>query len=200
MKAADLTSGQVKPLKVIDRSIEELKLDPANPRVHSNKQIQQIADSIKVFGFNVPILVDHQFNVIAGHGRVLAARTLGMTQVPILCLDHLTRAEARAFMIADNKLTENSAWNDRLLAEQLRDLSLLGLDFSLEIIGFQMGEIDLRIASLEEALAPSDDPADILPETPVAAPVSQLGDLWRPVVSWSSSPLVREPAVGLWVP
>jgi DNA modification methylase len=81
-------------------------------------------------------------------------------------------------MIADNKLTENANWDDRLLAEQLRDLSLLGLDFSLEVTGFEIGEIDLRIASLEELPAPGDDPADVLPEVSVGPPVSQLGDLW----------------------
>ena len=73
-----------------------------------------------------------------------------MTEVPTLCLDHLTPAQARAFMIADNRLTEIATWDDRLLAQQLKDLSLLGLDFSLEVTGFEMGEIDLRIASLED--------------------------------------------------
>jgi len=87
-------------------------------------------DSIKIFGFNVPVLVNADLNVIAGHGRLLAARDLGITEVPTLCLDPLTPAQARAFMIADNRLTEIATWDDRLLAEQLKDLSLLGLDFS----------------------------------------------------------------------
>ena len=93
------------------------------------------------------MLVDAQLNVIAGHGRLLACGELGMDEVPTLRLDHLTPAQARAFRIADNKLTENATWDDRLLAEQLRDLSLSGLDFDIEVTGFEMGEIDLRIAS-----------------------------------------------------
>jgi DNA modification methylase len=165
-------------LEIIPRPRAELKPDPANPRRHSKKQIQQIAESIRVFGFNVPILVDRDGNVIAGHGRLLACRELGIDPVPTLCLGHLTPAQARAFRIADNKLTENGTWDDRLLAEQLRDLSLSGLDFDIEVTGFEMGEIDLRIASLEDTPAAGSDPADILPEVSVAPLVSKLGDLW----------------------
>ena len=167
-----------KPLKIIYRSIEDLTPDPANPRRHSKKQIRQIAASIEEFGFVVPILINRDRRIIGGHGRALAGCAVGMTEVPTVCLDHLTPAQLRAFAIADNKLTENATWDDRLLAEQLRDLSLLGLDFSLEVTGFEMGEIDLRIASLEESPAPGDDPADVLPEVSVGPWVSQLGDLW----------------------
>src|SRR5216683_2876303 len=151
-------------LAVVDRSMGELKPDAANPRVHHKKQIRQIADSIEAFGFNVPILIDRDDKVIAGHGRLFAARELGWTEVPTLCLDHLTSAQARAFMIADNRLTEIATWDDRLMAQQLKDLSLLGLDFSLEVTGFEMGEIDLRIDSLEDKPSQEDDPADVLPE------------------------------------
>jgi ParB-like chromosome segregation protein Spo0J len=142
--------GRIQPLKIDYRLVEELKPDPANPRVHSKKQIRQIARSIESFDFNVPILIDRDNKVIAGHGRLLACRELGCTEVPTLCLDHLTAAKARAFMIADNRLTEIATWDDRLLAQQLKDLSLLGLDFSLEVTGFEMGEIDLRIAALDD--------------------------------------------------
>jgi len=171
-------AGQAKPLKVIYRAIEELNRDPANPRLHSKKQIRQIANSIKIFGFNVPILVDRHGNVVCGHGRLTACRELGMTEVPTLCLDHLTSAQARAFMIADNRLTEIATWDDQLLAQQLKDLSLSGLDFSLEITGFMTAEIDLRIKSLEDQPAQDADPADILPEAPAGPPVSKIGDLW----------------------
>src|SRR5207248_8787968 len=126
-------------LNMIYRPIEELKLDPANPRLHGKKQIRQIANSIKTFGFNVPILTDRDDKVICGHGRLLACRELGWTAVPTLALDHLTPAQACAFMIADNRLSEIATWDDRLLAQQLKDLSLLGLDFSLKILGFEMG-------------------------------------------------------------
>ncbi len=170
-------AGRAKPLKVIYRAIEELNRDPANPRLHSKKQIRQIANSIKIFGFNVPILVDRHGNVICGHGRLLAARELGITEVPTLCLDHLTPAQARAFTITDNRLTEIATWNDQLLAQQLKDLSLAGLDFSLEVTGFEMGEIDLRIASLEDMPVQDDDSADDVPEVSAGPPVSKIGDL-----------------------
>ena len=146
LKSKGLLTNQ-RSLEIIFRPRAELKPDPANPRQHSRKQIQQIAKSISIFGFNVPVLVDAELNVIAGHGRLLACGELGMDEVPTLRLDHLTPAQARAFRIADNKLTENATWDDRLLAEQLRDLSLSGLDFDIEVTGFEMGEIDLRIAS-----------------------------------------------------
>jgi DNA modification methylase len=152
--------------------------DPANPRCHSRKQIRQIAESIRVFGFNVPILIDREGKVIAGHGRLLACRELGITEVPTLCLAHLTQTQARAFMIAGNRLTEIARWDDQLLAQQLKDLSLSGLDFSLEITGFEMGEIDLRIASLEETSVAGADPADVLPEALAGPPLSKIGDLW----------------------
>ena len=151
---------------MVYRAIDQLKPDPTNARRHSKKQIRQIANSIEGFGFNVPILIDRDGNVIAGHGRLLAARELAMTEVPTLCLDHLTPAQARVFMIADNRLTEIATWDDRLLAQQLKDLSLIGLDFSLELTGFEMGEIDLRIASLEDGLDRADDPADAVPNVP----------------------------------
>ncbi|MBV9814131.1 MAG: site-specific DNA-methyltransferase [Alphaproteobacteria bacterium] len=166
-------------LNIIYRRIEELKPDPANPRCHTKKQIRQIAGSIKAFGFNVPILVDREGNIIAGHGRYLACLLLGITEVPTLCLDHLTPEQVRAFMIADNRLSELSTWNDRLVAEQLKELSLVGLDFDIEVTGFEMGEIDLRIASLDRPPERDDDPADIVPTLADGPAVSKLGDLWR---------------------
>jgi DNA modification methylase len=169
---------QAKLLKIVYRAVDELKLDPANPRRHSKKQIRQIANSIRTFGFIVPVLIDRHGRVLAGHGRLLACRELGITEVPTLCLEHLTPAQAGAFMIADNRLTEIATWDDKLLAEQLKELSLVDLDFSIEVIGFEMGEIDLRIASLEDAPDPADDPADAIPELPPRPPVSKHGDLW----------------------
>jgi ParB-like chromosome segregation protein Spo0J len=165
-------------MSVVYHRIEELKPDPTNPRLHSKKQIRQIADSIKAFGFNVPLLIDRELKVIAGHGRLSACRELGWSEVPTLCLDHLTPAQARAFRIADNKLTEIAVWDDRLLAQQLKDLSLLGLDFNIEVTGFEMAEIDLRIASLDDLPDRADDPADVVPEVPAGPPLSKLGDVW----------------------
>src|SRR6202022_4836133 len=148
----------------------ELKPDPANPRGHSKREGQPIGNSISAFGFNVPILIDRDNNVIAGHGRLLACGELGITEVPTLCLDHLTPAQARAFMIADNRLTEISVWDDRLLPRQLKGLSLVGLDFSIEVTGFEMGEIDLRIASLDDPAQAEADPAAVVPEFPPTPP------------------------------
>jgi hypothetical protein len=148
LRAKPAPARGAKLLKIVYRAVEELKPDPANPRRHSKKQIRQIANSIREFGFVTPVLIDRDDKVIAGHGRLLACPELGITEVPTVRLDHLTPAQARAFMIADNRLTEIASWDDRLLAEQLKELSLLDLDFSLELTGFEVGEIDLRIASL----------------------------------------------------
>lgn len=162
---------------VVYRLISELRPDPRNPRAHRPSQIRQIARSIEEFGFNVPVLVDANLKVIAGHGRLLACKQLGWPRVPTIRLDHLSDAQVRAFRIADNKLTENSAWDDRLLAEQLSELSLLDLDFNLEVTGFETTEIDLRIESLSPDHA-DDDPADAIPAVGEAPSITQTGDLW----------------------
>ena len=165
-------------LKIVYRRIDTLKPDPANPRRHTKKQIRQIADSIEAFDFNVPILTDGERNIVVGHGRFFACRLLGRTEVPTLCLDHLTPEQARAFRIADSRLTEISTWDDRLLAEQLKELSVHGLDFNIEATGFEMGEIDLRIASLEQPPERDVDPADEVPEVSAGPALSRNGDLW----------------------
>ena len=165
-------------LTIVYREIDDLKPDPRNPRLHSKKQIRQIASSIETFGFNVPVLVDAELKVICGHGGLLACRELGWSEVPTLCLDHLTPAQTRAFMIADNRLTEIAIWDDRLLAQQLQELSVLGLYFSLEVTGFEVPEIDLPIASLDDMPEQDDDPADAVPEVSAEPAISQIGDLW----------------------
>jgi DNA modification methylase len=157
--------------------IDELRLDPRNPRRHSDLQIGQIAQSIQAFGFNVPILVDPSNNVLAGHGRAAAAKKVGCRVVPVIRLTHLTATQARAFSIADNRLTENSTWDDQLLGEIFRDLATAELDFSLDVTGFSIGEIDLRIEGLSSA-ADEPDPADQPPDVLDQSSVSQLGDLW----------------------
>src|SRR5438270_4598687 len=177
-KTPDRSERRKQRLEIVYRATGELKLDPANARQHSKNQIRKLANSIEIFGFNVPVLVDAELNVVSGHGRLAACRVLGLAEVPTLCLDHLSPAQLRAFMIADNRLTELAQWDDRLLAQQLKDLSLLGLNFSIEVTGFEMAEIDLRIASLEDVPEQDDDPADALPEPPTGSPVSKIGDLW----------------------
>ena len=164
-------------LSIAYRPIAEMSLDPKNPRDHSRKQICQIARSIKTLGFNVPVLIDSNSRLIAGHGRFLAAQQIGLTEVPTILLDHLTEAQARAFMIADNKLTENAEWDLKLLGEQLRDLSLLDLDFDIEITGFETGELDLMIDSAESDTAGGHDAADDLPAATGPA-ITRPGDQW----------------------
>jgi len=127
----------------------------------------------------VPVLVDAQRKVIAGHGRIMACQLLGWSEVPTICLEHLSEPQARAFMIADNRLTESSLWDDRLLAEQLKDLAILNLDFSLEATGFDMGEIDLRIEGLTAPGDANEDAADDLAALPTGPPVTRSGDVWQ---------------------
>jgi DNA modification methylase len=174
----DRSAGRKQRLEIVYRPIDEIKSDPANPRLHSKNQIRKLANSIKTFGFNVPVLVDAELNVVGGHGRLAACRTLGVAEMPTLCLDHLSPAQLRAFRIADNRLSELAEWDDELLAQQLKDLSLLGLDFDIEATGFEMGEIDLRIASLD-GVPEQDDPADALPEPAAGPPVTKVGDQWQ---------------------
>src|SRR5208283_5489201 len=102
------------------------------------------------FGFNAPILVDKVNRIIAGHGRFEAAKLLKLDRVPVLRLDHLTEPQAKAYMLADNKLTDRSSWNERELALHLKELTDLALDFEIEATGFEPPEIDLRIQSLDE--------------------------------------------------
>ena len=161
------------------RPVDTLRLDPRNPREHSKKQIAQVAESIRAFGFNVPVLIDDDNKIIAGHGRVLACQLLGITEVPAICLSHLSPEQVRAFIIADNKLTDNSTWNEILLGEQLKSLSEIDLNFRLEATGFEMGEIDVLIEGLSQpGDSAQDDPADVLPDQSEIL-VSAPGDWWQ---------------------
>jgi len=153
-----------------------LVLDRRNPKKHSPQQIKQIARSIEIFGFAVPILVDRNNKVVAGHGRYFAAQLLGLTEVPVIRLEHLTEAQAKAFRIADNRLAEICSWHDQLLAASLKELSELDLDFSLETTGFTVGEIDLRIEGLGAETTEIDDGDTWAPLA--TQPVSRPGDLW----------------------
>src|ERR1017187_4503645 len=112
-----------------------------NARTHSAEQVAQIAASIVEFRFNAPILVDSNAGIIAGHGRLLAARKLGLPEVPVVVLDHLTGTQRRAYIIADNRLTENAGWDEEVLAAELADLAREGLD--LRLVGFS--DEDLQV-------------------------------------------------------
>ena len=143
-----------------------------------SRQVRQIGRSLEAFGFNVPVLIDATNNIVAGHGRVLAAKQRGWHEVPAIRLEHLSEAQAQAFAIADNRLTEVSAWDDRLLAEVLSGLAECELDFSIEATGFSMTEIDLRIESLSSSTDRAPDPSDQLLSAVNQPPVSKAGDLW----------------------
>ena len=162
-------------LNIEHLAISDLKPNPRNARLHSQRQLHQIAASITEFGFNVPVLIDSDKVIIAGHGRVEAARKLGMETVPVLRIDHLTNEQKRAFALADNKIALNSTWDLENLQLDMKELSALDLNFDLEITGFETAEIDLLI---DGATAPTKaDPSDIIPEKQAEA-VSRLGDLW----------------------
>src|ERR1700691_5277121 len=116
-------------------AIGDLVPDPHNPRKHGRAQVSAIARSIEAFGFNAPILVEKNKKFVAGHCRYKAATLLGLDKIPIVSLDHLTETQARAYLLADNKLTDRSTWDDNKLALQLKELSDMALDFDIEAIG-----------------------------------------------------------------
>nr|QIG99727.1 ParB N-terminal domain-containing protein [Bradyrhizobium sp. 6(2017)] len=155
--------------------ISDLKPHPRNARKHSRAQIKAIGKSIDAFGFNAPVLADKDRNILAGHGRVEAAKHLGLSQVPIIFLHHLSDAEARAYMLADNKLTDRSTWDNATLAVQLKELSDLALSFDIDATGFELPEIDFRIQSLEETGSLDADDFGLAD----GQPVSVLGDIWN---------------------
>src|SRR5580704_1801787 len=153
--------------------IEKLTPWARNPRTHSDTQVAQIAASIDEFGFNNPILVDTKAGIIAGHGRLLAARKLRLTEVPVIVLDHLSEAQKRAYIIADNQLALNAEWDEDLLRTELAALQDESFDVSL--IGFEDDELARLLAAQDAAEGLTDE--DSVPELP-KTPVSVTGDLW----------------------
>ena len=161
------------PLMITHLAPGALLADPLNPRTHKPVQIDAISRSIRTFGFNMPVLANSDNMIIAGHGRVAAAIKLGLDQIPVVQIDHLSAHQRRAYMIADNRLTDTSRWSDQLLGEVLRDLTIADLDFELDAIGFSVGEIDLRIDAIEIEGPEKED--SIPPDGPS---VTELGDVW----------------------
>lgn len=151
---------------------------PANARTHSKKQIRQIAESIKQFGFSNPVLIDGANQIIAGHGRVAAAKLLDMETVPAIRLEHLSDAEKRAYIIADNRLAERAGWDRETLAIELQNLTISDISFDIAITGFETPEIDLMIGELD---APgTEDDADVIPKSDCSKPpITAPGDLWQ---------------------
>ena len=165
-----------------DPAIEMLPVDALRPRArnartHSKKQVRQIAESIRTFGFTNPILIDAQHCILAGHGRIEAAKLLGMEKVPCVRLDHMTMEQKRAYVLADNKLALNAGWDDEVLAEELRALLDIDIDFEVEVTGFSIREID----SLVEELIPEQpgDPEDEVVPNLDGAVRFRPGDIWQ---------------------
>ncbi|WP_395007301.1 site-specific DNA-methyltransferase [Undibacterium sp.] len=165
------------PKKGVFLKIEQIKIETLipyarNSRTHSDAQVAQIAASIKEFGFTNPVLIDADGGIIAGHGRVMAARMLKLDGVPCVRLEHLTNTQKRAYIIADNKLALNAGWDDSLLNLEFDDLKDAGFD--LDLTGFTQEEIDeLLPETISEGLTDEDDVPEVRPD-----PVSKLGDVW----------------------
>jgi DNA modification methylase len=160
-------------MKIETTPIEKLIPYARNSRTHSDQQVAQVAASIREFGFTNPVLIDSEDGIIAGHGRVMAARKLGLAEVPCIRLGHLTETQKRAYIIADNKLALNSGWDEEMLGLELADLR--EADFDLDLIGFDAGEIEAALNPVEITDGLNDP--DEVPEPPVD-PVTVLGDVW----------------------
>jgi DNA modification methylase len=162
-------------LRVEQRLVSALKPNPHNARVHSRKQVHQIARSYTEFGFLNPILIDSDDQIIAGHGRVEAAKHLGIETIPTIRIDHLSKAQIRAYLIADNKLALNAGWDLEILKIEFQNLALLDPELDLELTGFETAEIDLLIDG------PTKVDADPLDDTPAVAAeaITRSGDCWR---------------------
>jgi site-specific DNA-methyltransferase (adenine-specific) len=158
--------------KIETRSVADLIPYAANSRTHSDAQVAQIAASIKEFGWTNPILIDDDNTIIAGHGRLLAARKLGMEEVPAIILDHLTKAQQRALVIADNQLALNAGWDMDMLKAEIEDLSLE--DFNLDLLGFDEKFLDGLLEPEPTAGLTDEDAVPEVPEIPKTVP----GDVW----------------------
>jgi hypothetical protein len=165
----------LRQLKVEIRPIASLKPHPRNPRTHSREQIRQIKNSIETFGFTVPVLIDEEGNIIAGHGRFEALKLLGGKEVPTICLADMTEAEKHAYVLADNKLAERAGWDSELVALELAYISKLDVDFDVTLTGFETPEIDLLLGTTKATGTPEEAWPAIDPSKPT---VTRLHDLW----------------------
>ena len=167
--------------QIVLRPIESLVAYARNARTHSPAQLEKLQASLREFGWTNPILVDGSHGIIAGHGRLAAARKLGLSEVPVIELGHLSPSQKRAYVIADNRLALDAGWDEEMLATELAELTESGYDLALT--GFSNEEIeDLLVdggeGTAEESSADSDDAADEVPDTP-ANPVTRPGDVWQ---------------------
>src|SRR6266481_8610209 len=166
------TSESSSRLAVTYRPVGDLIPDPGNARTHPKRQIDQIRTSIEAFGFTNPILADPEGHIIAGHGRLQAARAIGFTEVPTIILSGLSEIQKRALRIADNKIALNAGWDLEILQLELSELASLDVDIDPTLTGFSTGEIDVIITS-------AGDPDDeVIPPVP-ATPRTRPGDVWN---------------------
>src|SRR5258708_38233172 len=172
-----LTEPSQRRLSVVYQDVDDLKPRTTNPRTHSKKQITQIAKAIRRFGIINPVLVDVANCLIAGHGRVEAAKELGLDQVPTVRLSDMGEAEIRAYVIADNRLAENAGWDRALLGLELQYLTELDIDFDVTVTGFDLPEIDLLIGELSLA-ANDNDAADPIVDVAAGPALTRLGYVW----------------------
>jgi ParB-like chromosome segregation protein Spo0J len=154
--------------------IDRLRPYERNPRTHSDVQVDQIAASMVEFGWTNPVLVDDQGGILAGHGRLLAARKLGLAEVPVIRFEHLSDAQKRAYVLADNQIALQAGWDDALLAEELAWLR--DERFDLDLVGFDATELE-RLLAIADGDSASDEAEDAVPEPP-EEPASRPGDLW----------------------
>lgn len=160
-------------MEIIKKPIDTLIPYAKNARVHDEAQIAQIAGSIKEFGFNNPVLIDKDNGIIAGHGRVMAARKLGLTEVPTILLDHLNETQRKAYILADNRIAINSTWDNEMLSLELMDIKD---DVSLAMLGFNVDELDALLNPTELTEGLTDE--DAVPDVP-EEPKTKLGDIYQ---------------------
>jgi DNA modification methylase len=179
IKASRNASEPIPFVRLVEiRPTASLKPYARNSRTHSDSQIRQIAESIRAFGFNKPVLIDGNDEIIAGHGVVEAAKLLALESVPTIRLEHLSEAEKRAYILADNRIAEMAGWDKEILAIELQNLIEMETEFSITATGFEIAEIDslLEILDEDKAAETEEPPPDADPGAPV---VSRLGDLWQ---------------------
>jgi len=172
MTSAPADAAAARPLHVVYKTISSLTPDPRNARTHPKRQIEQIMASIRAFGFTNPILADPEGNVIAGHGRLRAARDMGLAEVPVIELPGLTEPQKKALRLADNKIALNAGWDLEVLKLELADFSLPEIEIDLALTGFSSGEIDVVLAG------PADPADEVIPAVP-EHPRVQPGDIWQ---------------------
>lgn len=160
-------------MEIIKKPIDTLIPYAKNARVHDEAQIAQIAGSIKEFGFNNPVLIDKDNGIIAGHGRVMAARKLGLTEVPTILLDHLNETQRKAYILADNRIAINSTWDNEMLSLELMEIKD---DVSLAMLGFNVNELDALLNPTELTEGLTDE--DAVPDVP-EEPKTKLGDIYQ---------------------